>query len=109
VLQLGWEIAKRQPILFLAAFIATVVPNLPGSVGDVFEQLGLWQADSLPALLFTVSAGLFGMLASWFLQVGLLRMFLSAARGQQVSFGLLLSGADRFLPMVGYSILAFSA
>src|SRR5205085_7587472 len=42
---------------------------------------------------------------STFLQVGLLRMSLQAARGEKVNFSLLFSGADRFWASLGLMIL----
>ena len=43
---------------------------------------------------------LLGIVVMSFFWVGLYRIYLTVARGQQADFGLLFSGADRFLPML---------
>jgi len=52
---------------------------------------GSWSAPSLKGVFTLVS-----MCIGWFLQVGMLRMLLAAARGQSAPLSLLFSGADRF-------------
>jgi hypothetical protein len=106
VLTHGWEILKRQPMLAVALFLMYMVPNLGSFGSSLLQQTGLFGDDSLFLMLITGSASLIAMVASIFLQVGLLRMFVAAARGQEASLGLLFSGIDRFLPMLGYSMLS---
>jgi uncharacterized membrane protein len=105
VFRQGWETLKRQPLLAVALFIMYLVPNLGGGVSSILEQTGLLREAPMVSIGIALGTSLFAMVASTFLQIGLLRMFVTAARGQEASFGLLFSGADRFLPMIGYSIL----
>ena len=105
VFKIAWEIIKRQPILVVVVFGVYLVSNLPGSAVNILQALRLVEPDS-PAFIIVGVVGTFvGLALGLFLQIGQLRMFVAAARGQQVDFGLLLSGADRFFPLVGMTFL----
>jgi hypothetical protein len=102
----GWETLKRQPILAVGLFILYLVPNLASAGSGILDATGILESGSMLSLMIGLSASLIALIINQFLQVGLVRMFVAAAKGQEASLGLLFSGADRFLPMVGYSIVS---
>ena len=106
VITQGWETLKRQPILAVALFIMYMIPNVASVASSIVGSTGLFADSTILLAGMQVSSSLFAMVVSAFLQVGLLRMQLVAARGEEASLGLLFSGADRFLPMIGYSLLS---
>jgi hypothetical protein len=109
VLKLSWEIIKRQPILVVVVFGVYLITNLPGSVGNLLAAVGLLDPASTELLVVTLGGTFIGGVLGVFLQIGQLKMFVAAARGQQADFGLLLSGADRFFPLIAMSIVMLFA
>ncbi len=105
VIQLGWESLKRQPIVVVGLIIIYFIPNIPSTLVNILEQVGLLDEGGALGILLGVLGSLFSLVVGQFLQVGLVRMFLAAVRGQEPALGLLFSGADRFLPLLGLSIL----
>jgi uncharacterized membrane protein len=105
VLKIAWEIVKRQPILVVVVFGVYLVQNLPSVAINIVQTLRLVEPDSIAFSLVAVGAILAGAILGLFLQIGQLRMFVAAARGQPLDFAVLLSGMDRFLPFIGMSIL----
>lgn len=102
-------------------------------VGPVFNHaLAVWQRNlgllvSIYAVIYGISFGLsfisgivseemdeslgqlFNLLnqvIQIFLQIGAARVCLALSRGQQAEFGMLFNGGDKFLPVLGASILA---
>jgi hypothetical protein len=57
------------------------------------------------ALAMTLVNAVVGAVIGAFFAVGTTRIFLTALRGESPDFGLLFSGGDRFLPMLGTQIL----
>lgn len=106
VLKIAWEIIKRQPILVVVVFGVYLVSNLPGSAVNILQALRLVEPDSPVFIAVGAGGTLIGLALGLFLQIGQLRMFVAAARGQQPDFSLLLSGADRFFPLVGMTFLS---
>lgn len=106
VLTAGWETLKRQPILAVGLFILYLVPNLASAGSGILEATGLLESGSALSVIIGLSTSLVALVINQFLQVGLIRMFVAGAKGQEASLGLLFSGADRFLPMIGYSIVS---
>jgi len=105
VLKISWEIVKRQPILVVVVFGVYLVQNLPSVVINNVQTLRLVEPDSIAFSLIAMGALIAGVALGLFLQIGQLRMFVAAARGEPLDFSLLLSGMDRFLPYIGMSIL----
>jgi hypothetical protein len=109
VVKIAWEIIKRQPILVVVVFGVYLITNVPGSIGNLLLALRLVDAGSIEFMVVAFSGTFIGMVLGLFLQIGQLKMFVAAARGQQIDFGLLLSGADRFFPLVFMSIVSVLA
>jgi len=105
VLKISWEIVKRQPILVVVVFGVYMVQNLPSVAINIVQTLRLVEPDSVAFGLIAMGAVVAGVILGLFLQIGQLRMFVAAARGEPLDFGVLLSGMDRFLPFIGMSIL----
>lgn len=105
VFRIGWEVIKREPLLIVAQLIVFVIPNSLGSISTVIEAVGVLEAGSVAALLLRAGFTLVSVVISWYLQVGMLRMFLAAVRGQSAPLSLLFSGADRFVTMFGAMLL----
>lgn len=105
VCRIGWEVIKREPMLIVAQLIAFLVPNSLGSITGVAEAVGVLEAGSAPALALQGVFTLVSVFLGWFLQVGMVRMFLAAVREQPAPLSLLFSGADRFLTMFGAMFL----
>jgi uncharacterized membrane protein len=105
VLKISWEIVKRQPILVVVVFGVYLVQNLPSVAINIVQALRLVEPDSIAFSIVALGAVFVGFMLSLFLQIGQLRMFVAAARGQPLDFAVLLSGADRFFHLIGLSIL----
>jgi len=105
VCRIGWEVIKREPMLIVAQLIAFIAPQALGSITSVIEAAGVLEAGSVPALLLQLAFTLVSVCISWYLQVGMLRMFLAAVREQPAPLSLLFSGADRVLTMFGAMFL----
>jgi hypothetical protein len=108
VLGLGWEAVKRDwPVLVFAPFLAFVIGSIPGAIFTLLERAGV--IVQLTATWWALYAGvtLVGLVIQSFFAVGMLRIFLIAARGQEPEFGMLFGGADRWLPMFLTTLLFF--
>ncbi len=91
---------------YLLSMIITVVieylPRVPSFVG-------VFRIGSAVDWALMGSGLLLGIVVMSFFWVGLYRIYLTVARGQQADFGMLFSGADRFLPMLlAHVILGFA-
>lgn len=105
VCRIGWEVVKREPMLIVAELIVFFVPNTLSSIAGIAEAAGVLEAGSTPALIVQVALSLVSVFLAWFLQVGMVRMFLAAVRGQPATLSLLFSGTDRLLTMFGAMFL----
>lgn len=102
VLSAGWRALKSHwPVLVFAPIVVQVINQASSyAVTSAGAVLG---GDAMLALTFANAA--LGVVLGAFFGVGTTRIFLAAARGESPDFGLLFSGADRFLPMLGTQIL----
>jgi uncharacterized membrane protein len=106
VLGLGWEAVKRDwPVLVFAPFLAMVIASIPSVVLAMCVQAGVVELYSTE--YFIAYAGVYIVSDSMqvFFLVGLLRIFCEAARGREPEFGTLFGGADRFLSLLGTTML----
>jgi hypothetical protein len=91
-LGVGWDRVKQWwPVLVFAPGLFAVISWV---ISYVCIEAGLQGLDSLISLFM---GSFFG--------VGMIRMFLSAMRGEEPQFGQLFSGADRMFPMLGTQLL----
>lgn len=105
VISLGWERFKQcWPVLVFSYLLVAVilqvaskVSTLPFDVRPDVRSPSYWEAMGVSTVVTTI--------INAFFRPGLVRIWLAAARGQSPSFGLLFSGFDRFLPMLGLTLL----
>jgi len=88
-------------MLIVAQLIVLFVPNTLSSISGIAEAAGILEAGSWPALTLQLVFTFVSAFLGFFLQVGMVRMFLAAVREQPAPLSLLFSGGDRFLPMFG--------
>ena len=77
----------------IIAQVAQMLPRLP-------TLFGVFRANSAVDFMLQGVGMLIGVVIQSFFQVGLIRIFLGVARGQQPQFEELFRGGDRFVPMV---------
>jgi len=101
VCRIGWEVVKREPMLIVAQLIVLFVPNTLSSISGIAEAAGVLEAGSWPALTLQLVFTFVSAFLGFFLQVGMVRLFLAAVREQPAPLSLLFSGGDRSFPMIG--------
>ncbi|MFV8754923.1 hypothetical protein ACNOYE_30615 [Nannocystaceae bacterium ST9] len=95
-LSVGWDRVKHWwPVLVLGPVFVNV---LSGAISYFMQKAGLQGIDALVSMILGV-----------FFWVGMVRMFTSAVRCEPPSFGQIMSGADRTLPLLGTQILMILA
>ncbi|GEM_PF-2051563 len=105
-MSLAWNAVKRDfGVLVFSALIGLAVVTAPGHVVDLLFEVGLIETSSVLYVGLVGGAAAVQMLVSCFFSVGMMRMFLAAARGQDVKMSMLWSGGDRFLAMLGTNVL----
>jgi uncharacterized membrane protein len=106
VISLGWERFKQNWAVLVFSYlvvfvilqvVSRVMVMAVGSTTD-FRSSGYWTGLGAS----TVAS----QIVSAYFQTGLLRIWLGVARAESPSFGLLFSGFDRFLPMLGLTLLS---
>jgi uncharacterized membrane protein len=108
VLNLALERFKRAwPVLvvsyFINLFITQAVSQGPGVVILLASPES---ARSTITLVVQIVTGVTAIALSAFFQAGFLRICIAAARGQAPQIGMLFSGGDRWLAMLGFNFLA---
>jgi uncharacterized membrane protein len=117
----AWEIFKAQwATLVFAPILAGIPAGIVNQIGQKFmfdqreierlsrrggspeELMNTLFVNALPGFVVLT---VLGVLIGAFFKVGLVRIFLQAARGQYCQFGELLQGGPRFLSMAGAMIL----
>jgi hypothetical protein len=113
VVSAAWESFQPQWTILVASYalVSFVVQmaNIPGAL----VSAGIAIAHVSPEGLFGLSPRFFQwavsmpimFAASSFFQVGLMRLWLQVARGERPQFEVIFSGLDRFLPLMGLSLL----
>ena len=102
----GWEAVKRWwVVLILAPFLAAFIGGIPGQIPQIFVSSGAVDPGSDGFFAMTAICTFISVVVSIFFQVGQLRIYLAAARGQEPEFMTIFSGADRFLPVLLLSML----
>ncbi|NUO53380.1 MAG: hypothetical protein HOV80_31410 [Polyangiaceae bacterium] len=103
VLSAAWEIVKvHWPVLIFGPFVGEFIAAMPG---QVFSGIGVAMDDVQVAQVMNIVGTLIGLAAGAFFNVGITRVFLSAARGEQPRFGDIFSGGNRFLALLGAQLL----
>jgi hypothetical protein len=104
VLGAGWDLFKIHWIVFFfGTFIAwvstAIVSNIVSRFGGPLTNP--YDIDQLVRLEgYAILGSFVGQFVQAFFETGIIRVSLMALRGQQVEFGTLFSGFDRYLPML---------
>jgi uncharacterized membrane protein len=104
VLGLAWERFKGNWGVLVLSFFVTFVIVEALAIGPAALQLTR-EMDPGTLTLVQIMMNVMQMSVSLYLQVGLTRIWLQAARGGTPSFDLLFSGFDRLLPYLASSLL----
>lgn len=97
---IAWDLFKRfGGPLVAATLVGGVIQTIPGQIPNIL--FALHATDKVTTIVLRVAAFLVVSVIGAYFHVGLVRMSIQAARGQQPSFGLLFAGGDRFGAMLG--------
>jgi hypothetical protein len=106
VLTGAWEAFKPNwVVLVFGMVVGWFVGALPSAIPPVLVAVRVVRENSAP---YWVIYGLFsfiGIVVGAFFQVGFVRIWIKAARGERPEFDELFSGGSRFLPMLGATLL----
>jgi hypothetical protein len=106
VLRLAWDLFKPHwPLLVLAPFLAGLASGVPNYIPTLLLVLRVVEQNSLEYWTLYTICLLLGIAVGTFFQVGLLRIFLTVARGGRPELGTLVGGGDRYLPLLGATVL----
>ena len=106
VFSLAWEQFKPQwPILVLAPFLAGLAAGIPNYLPSILLVARVVEPNSAEYWIIYAICMVVAITIGTFFQVGQLRIFLTAVRGGRPELGTLLSGGDRFLPLLGMTLL----
>lgn len=104
-LTLAWARFKEfAPVLILAYLLNLVLSMIVGQAGNIVTLAGGIRASSVAGSL-TAAGGVLGQIVAAYLQVGMTRIVLDAARGKAPEFGTLFAGGDRFFPLFLVNLL----
>jgi uncharacterized membrane protein len=107
VIGIGWQAVKTNfATLVFAPLVGMLIAYAP--VGICAGIGGAINDQTVTPILFGVGY-LLTLLAGMFIGPGFVRLGLAVARGQQPSFGMIFSGGDRFLAMLGSTLLLLLA
>ncbi|UQA61021.1 hypothetical protein [Polyangium aurulentum] len=105
VLNLAWERTKANlGPLVLTTLVYFVIASIPNGIQRGLVAADVVRQDSIEFALISLPIALVSMVLSAYLQAGLLRVYLSAARGGAVNVGDLFSGKN-FLTLLGANLL----
>ena len=104
-LTLAWARFKDfAPVLILAYLFNMMLSMAVGQAGNIVTLAGGMRATSVAGPL-TAASGVLGQIVAAYLQVGMTRIVLDAARGKAPELGTLFAGGDRFLPLFLVNLL----
>jgi hypothetical protein len=109
----SWEVFSRHaPVLIAANTLVLIVVQLAQFPGMVVAGLGVvgqvqpgLVSELMPRVVQTAISIPFVYVATAFFNVGLFRLSLQAARGEEPKFAVIFSGADRLLPTLGLNLV----
>ncbi|MBX3183641.1 MAG: hypothetical protein KIT72_05920 [Polyangiaceae bacterium] len=106
VLSQGFEIFKLNWVpLFFGPLIVALAGQIPSQGLQMLVAASGMHPESPEALGLTVLGAVIGHAVGTYFQVGQIRMFLQAARGNTPDFAVLFSGGDRFVPVLIASLI----
>ncbi len=100
VLQEAFELFKRNWVpLFFGPLVVALAGQIPGQALQMLVVGAGMDPESPEAVGLTVLGGVLGQVVGTYFQVGQIRMFLQAARGETPEFAVLFTGGNRFIPV----------
>lgn len=106
VLSLAWTQFKEQwIILILAPFLAGLASGIPNYIPSILLMTRAVEPGSTEYWVIYAICMLVALVVGTFFQVGQIRIFLTTVRGGRPELGTLVSGSDRFLPLLGTTLL----
>ncbi|MEO7097547.1 MAG: hypothetical protein ABI175_30075 [Polyangiales bacterium] len=108
VITTAWDLFKRQAApLVVAAMIASAMSALPGQIPAILAALHVVEPNSVEYWsIFGVTTFIGQIIGAW-INCGMVKIYLDAARGREPHVPDLFSGGARFLPMLGANLLIF--
>ena len=94
-------------VLVFGPLVVGFIVMVPAMVPGLLLIAGALEMGSAPYWAVYSVSMLVTYLLEAFFYVGLYRLSLAAARGERPDFGMIFTGADRFLPMFGTAVLFF--
>jgi uncharacterized membrane protein len=113
----GWDIGEvltaafeafkpNWVVLVFVPIVAGLLFYIPLLVGMLPTLLNVMRLGTAPSYALIGVGYLVSIVVVSFLMPGIVRIFLGVAQGRQPAFGELFGGADRFLPVLGFLLLA---
>lgn len=110
VLSCGWNaLTNHWPVLVFGPFVAGMIASIPSFVPVVLLASGAVRPNSSEYWTAYGICTTLGLIANTFFQVGMTKMYVTAARGQTPEFGDIFSGGSRFIPMLLATVLVLFA
>jgi uncharacterized membrane protein len=110
VFEAAWAVFKKQWPILIATMLLSGVPG--GALSLIPSGALLLKAvepNSLEYWILYAGTTLASMIVGYFFQVGYIRVLLDAARGKAPDFMAILSGFDRFFPLLATNVLLMLA
>ncbi len=106
ILSLAFEGFKRTwGVLIGAFFVDAILAGIPGQIPQILTQTGAVDPGSAAASILALVLGLVGLAIGAFMASGLLKIYITAARGGQPNFGDLFSGGSKMFSILAVQIL----
>lgn len=108
VLNVGFGAVKQRPLELIGGFfLVALLSQLPGLLPLVLTLTGIIEEGSVIYFVLQAVVMVGGLVLGSFLWVGQIRVGLAAARQEPFDFNLFFSGADRLVPMMVMTVLAY--
>jgi hypothetical protein len=102
VVSIAWERFKPNWAVVVFTYLVTlVITQVVAGVPAVLEAAGVLGAKSAPAIVLRLAFTALNLVVAAFFQVGLTRIWLQIARGENPEFGVVFSGGDRMWACLG--------
>jgi hypothetical protein len=106
VVSIAWDRFKsRWPVVVLSYFVTVLMVEVVAMVPNVLQLLGVVDRGSGAAVAIAAVFSVLQLALSFYLNVGMMRIWLEVVRGGSPEFGTLFSGADRLLPFLAVQLL----
>ncbi|HEX7666379.1 MAG TPA: hypothetical protein VF407_17755, partial [Polyangiaceae bacterium] len=106
VFSLAWDGFKRNwGVLVGVVFVQMLITQIPSAIANGIVQSGAVDPGSAAASGISGACSLIGAFLGAFLAAGVIKVFLTAARGGVPNFGDMFGGGNKLLPILGTQIL----